>query len=788
MQVTIFKNVLSTSTGFHRPVNEILERIRTGKSKKIVERVRTETDHNLRNDIKKDLPAICFSGTFNKRSDNSIIEHSGLLCLDFDKFPDEKTLNEHKELLLKDKYTYSLFISPSGNGLKVLVKIPPVITEHRNYFKSIQEYYNNEYFDSSCINESRVCYESYDPDIFINNESKVYDIKIVNPTYEVGKDKHILPLKSTNQIIQNIMVWFNDKYTMSQGNRNNAIHALAGAFSDYGIDKNEAEKVCLNYASETFTEREIENAVNSAYTRYSSNFGTKFFEDEHTKNKIKKQIKNGDDFKKIKTSFNQYSDSEIETAIDEIKEVLSITEFWDYTKDNRINLSHHKYKQFLEQNGYYKMFPAGNENYIFIYVCENLVSNTSATHIKDFILNYLYSIGNDMKPYDFMAASTKYFKDEYLTLLETSDIKMKEDTKEKCYLYFKNCVVEISSDKIKEIDYLELDGYVWEKHIIDREYKKADPTECDFEKFIVYIAGENMNRFKSLCSVIGYLLHSFKSNSTNKAVIFNDEIISENPNGGSGKGILCNSISKMKRVATIDGKLFDTQKSFPYQTVSADTQVLVFDDVKRNFPFENLFSLVTEGITLEKKNKDAIKLPVTKSPKIVITTNYTIIGDGGSFDRRKFEVELSSFFNSKNTPEDVFGHMLYDDWDISEWSRFDNFMIECVMLYLKSGLIPYEFHNLETRKFINSTSFEFYEWIEDEKLPVNVHVNKNDIYDRFFAEYEDQKKYCTKKKFSKWLDTYGIFKGYEILKSKSNGVRYTIYKDVNSKNEDPLPF
>ena len=80
----------------------------------------------------------------------------------------------------------------------------------------------------------------------------------------------------------------------------------------------------------------------------------------------------------------------------------------------------------------------------------------------------------------------------------------------------------------------------------------------------------------------------------------------------------------------IDGKCFDKNKAFAYQTVSVSTQVLVFDDVKKNLDFEGLFSLVTEGITLEKKNKDAVKLDFYSSPKIVITTNYAISGKGNS--------------------------------------------------------------------------------------------------------------------------------------------------------------
>ena len=88
----------------------------------------------------------------------------------------------------------------------------------------------------------------------------------------------------------------------------------------------------------------------------------------------------------------------------------------------------------------------------------------------------------------------------------------------------------------------------------------------------------------------------------------------------------------MKKVDSIDGKDFSFEKNFKFQTVSTDCQVLVFDDVKKNFEFERLFSIITEGIEIEYKNQGTIKIPVEKSPKIVITTNYTIKGEGGSFD------------------------------------------------------------------------------------------------------------------------------------------------------------
>ena len=143
MNVTIFKTIKDTDTPFFRPVHKILDRIKNGASKETVRKVREEKRKAERNEIKKQLPAICFSGSFNKRADNSIVEHSGLICLDFDGYAKQKELLQDKESFTKNKYVFSVFISPSGNGLKVLVKIPADPDNHVNYFNSLEKYFNS---------------------------------------------------------------------------------------------------------------------------------------------------------------------------------------------------------------------------------------------------------------------------------------------------------------------------------------------------------------------------------------------------------------------------------------------------------------------------------------------------------------------------------------------------------------------------------------------------------------------------------------------------------------------
>jgi hypothetical protein len=265
------------------------------------------------------------------------------------------------------------------------------------------------------------------------------------------------------------------------------------------------------------------------------------------------------------------------------------------------------------------------------------------------------------------------------------------------------------------------------------------------------------------------MLHAWKNLSYCPAIILNDEVISDNPEGGTGKGLFMTGMSCMKKLVVIDGKSFNFERSFAYQLVSADTQILCFDDVRKHFDFERLFSVVTEGLTLEKKNKDAIKIPFSKSPKVAITTNYAIKGKGSSFERRKWELELSQYYTKEFTPLIEFGKLMFGEWDDEEWCLFDNYMISNLQLYLENGLMKSSFVNLKVRQLSAETAHEFIEWCglvtgdkDNESLCPNIRIYKQQLYYDFIEEYPDYapkaKMTISRTKFYKWLTSYGVFK------------------------------
>jgi len=111
-----------------------------------------------------------FSGTFSSRNDNNLVQHSGLMAVDFDHLPN---LEEVRQALLADEYfdTQLLFVSPSGDGLKWIIPIETSQVQHAEYFAAVANYILQTYcieVDKSGSDISRACFLPYDPDAFIH--------------------------------------------------------------------------------------------------------------------------------------------------------------------------------------------------------------------------------------------------------------------------------------------------------------------------------------------------------------------------------------------------------------------------------------------------------------------------------------------------------------------------------------------------------------------------------------------------------------------------------------------
>ena len=94
--------------------------------------------------------------------------HSGLVILDFDKVWDA---HEVRNEMNRIPYTVFSFVSPSGEGVKTIVKVSPrprTWDEHKAAWFQVRDLYRdtfNETVDRSGSNWNRLCYYSYDPSL-----------------------------------------------------------------------------------------------------------------------------------------------------------------------------------------------------------------------------------------------------------------------------------------------------------------------------------------------------------------------------------------------------------------------------------------------------------------------------------------------------------------------------------------------------------------------------------------------------------------------------------------------
>ncbi|QMP85178.1 DNA primase/helicase [Flavobacterium phage vB_FspP_elemoE_6-9C] len=298
MKVAVFNNINDTSEPRYVEVSKILKAIKDGSFKDKVESIRNENDKGNQSRLKSSLTSILFSsskqegvesGRNNKiswRTDKGLVEHSGLMCLDLDKFSNEFEMISIKDDLMNDDYVFSVFVSPSGEGLKVLVKVPTQIENHRKYFYGLKEHFNSPNFDDSCVNEARVCYVSYDEGIYINEDSKVFTkmVETKTPSVEVRETKVQVKVEN-DRVIDGLYKWWNAKYGIVDGERNRNTYILAMAFNEFGIPELQAKSFMSQFedlsGSDPFSINEINRSIESAYNK-THVFGTKSFTDEET--------------------------------------------------------------------------------------------------------------------------------------------------------------------------------------------------------------------------------------------------------------------------------------------------------------------------------------------------------------------------------------------------------------------------------------------------------------------------------------------------------------------------
>lgn len=797
MEVSVYKTHFEVEHGWTMTVEDMLNRIKNQDHNKhldIINQLRALPDHDQEKELKKKLPLICWSGTFLKRTDNDCIKHSGLICLDFD---DES----FDTIIQKKEYIYAAFISPTGTGVKVLVRIPENIKDHGDYYLSLADYFGLASIDEKCKNISRGCYLSYDPNLYHNPDAPVF-YKLLpkkEVKYEKQQARNPYYVNSEDKIIDRLVK--QHEHEWSEGNRNNACYYLACELNRFGISEATAVNVMLRYVEEGFPEWEMRRTTQSAYKTNVHEFKTKSFTDSTIVNKVENLIRHN--FKPEQIIETLRNDDNINPdigneAIKAAQEKINATLFWKKNKLGHVLIDNDILTKWYTDNKIFR-YMINEKDWIMIKDNRCHISEISIADIKGYVREYMMQNAKDcddfVKSQVMRKLNKEYLKDDMLEWLKPQSINWLRDSRHTAYFFYKNTWIEIDKDGVQCIEANDkVGGYIWQDQIINRDFKLIDNPdtfqESEFCRFIWNITTgvtptkyvtldadiqELYNqRFHAMCRTIGYILHNFKDPANPRAVILTDEVISDNPEGGVGKGVFLKGLGKIKNMVTMDGKSFNHSKSFLWQRVTLSTQIIALEDVMRFFDFEKQFSMITEGIEVEKKNKDSFYIPYEESPKLIITSNYVIQGTGASHERRRIEIELKQYYKPNFSPRDEFGHNLYDDWTPEEWNLFDNFMMWCVQQYMIHGVAKPENKNLSLKKLKNAVPESFIEWFKLKEIIHDEYYELGTLCNEFRAIDHDSAK-VTNRKISGWIKAYCEYWNWEYFtKVMNNGAHFII--------------
>ncbi|WP_026932791.1 primase-helicase family protein [Christiangramia echinicola] len=428
-----------------------------------------------------------------------------------------------------------------------------------------------------------------------------------------------------------------------------------------------------------------------------------------------------------------------------------------FKDDGAIKINQGKLIDFLEAHGFLHL-EIGKKS-ILVRNINNILYRVSKKDIVELVRNTL-DVDETREVYDTYAKSPgTYTGWNKLELLKSTQLIDDRDDDNMSRFYFANCYCEITENDIVEIPNEKLSHPIWQNRIIDRNYNEpACKKPGQFEVFCNNISGNSPERFKAMKSFLGYLLHRNKERGEHKAVILYDEKmgVGGTANGRTGKTLLANALKQCRETEKFDGRYLKNEGNFKNQRINLTSDILVYDDLQKNIKFDIFYSMLTTGIEVEKKGQQSFYIEDENAPKILITSNHYVNGDGGDSDKgRRYEFEIVNYYSLKFKPEHEFGNRFFGKkWPVEEWDKFYFFMFQCVQIYLSNGLIEVPDLNLTKSKILDNTSPEFLEFAE-EYFELNSWLDKREyleFFQGFYPKYAD----LSSKQFTSWSKQYAV--------------------------------
>ena len=155
-------------TPIFKSIDDIFEEIKSGEHQQIISTCRKALDSGDKDKyslLKKKLPCYTISCRTTERRADTLEEYSGLMQGDLDNLSGD--VQVLRDQLFKDPHVEAAFVSPSGRGVKLWIKVVQDATKHKESFLAAEKYFKVEHninLDPACKDMARLFFQSFDPD------------------------------------------------------------------------------------------------------------------------------------------------------------------------------------------------------------------------------------------------------------------------------------------------------------------------------------------------------------------------------------------------------------------------------------------------------------------------------------------------------------------------------------------------------------------------------------------------------------------------------------------------
>ena len=182
MKVSYFHGGATGKIPSFLELEDIFTGIKHGAHKVMVEQARAlyleylkSGDKNSYTDFKKKLPAHHLS-EFKTRDKDTLVEYTGLVQgdIDRDENPSLDSPEKLRDRLAQDPHVQAAYLSPSGHGVKLWIRVVKDSSRHLESFRAARRYFMERHevaLDEKCKDINRLFFVSHDPEALYNSSA-----------------------------------------------------------------------------------------------------------------------------------------------------------------------------------------------------------------------------------------------------------------------------------------------------------------------------------------------------------------------------------------------------------------------------------------------------------------------------------------------------------------------------------------------------------------------------------------------------------------------------------------